>query len=63
MPDRAAPAGTAPATETEIEVTPEMIEAGMAAYYAIRRYPGDEPFNEEAAILVYRAMVRPSCPL
>ena len=27
MPDRAAPAGSAPATE-EVEVTPEMIEAG-----------------------------------
>jgi len=33
MPDRAAPAGVAPATE-KIAITPEMLAAGVAAYHA-----------------------------
>jgi hypothetical protein len=54
MPDRAAPVGKAPATR-EIEVTPEMIEAGIAAYYAANaRFE----FEDEIVKRIYLAMSR-----
>jgi hypothetical protein len=57
MPDRAAPAGKAPATETEIEVTPEMIEAGLSELLTFSRA---RDVYEDKVCEIYRAMVRAS---
>ena len=56
MPDRAARPGAEPSGD-EIEITPEMIEAGRSAYYKVARYRGDEPFDDEMAVRVFREMV------
>ena len=57
MPDSAAPPVLAPATE--LMVTPEMIDAGVAAYYenAIWGWesPGGESVREMMAV-IFRAM-------
>lgn len=38
------------ATKTdEIEITPEMIEAGVEAYFSVRRFPHDDLFDGEIA--------------
>lgn len=42
----------------EIEITPEMIEAGEAAYWNCRgHYPGDPQLEEGDVEAIYRAMV------
>jgi len=41
----------------EIKITPEMIEAGRDAYYAVPRYPGDAAIDEETLVAVYLAML------
>lgn len=52
LPDRAAQPGSAPATE-EIEVTPEMIEAGLQVYFRRdTRYESEEDIVAE----IYSAM-------
>lgn len=50
------------APEVEIEITPAMADAGRAAYYAIPRYPGDEPMRDEWAEIIFRAMWRARQP-
>lgn len=45
-------------TEDEIEVTPEMADAGRSTYYQTPRYRGDEPITDEMAAIIYRAMHR-----
>jgi hypothetical protein len=52
----AAPQGDGAPGETQPEVTPEMIEAGITAYYSRRRFPADDTFDEAAAVRVYVAM-------
>lgn len=42
----------------EIEVTPEMVEAGVESYCAEFRGQVEEPDGEEVVISVYRAMRR-----
>ena len=57
MPDRAAPPVESPATE--LEVTPEMIEAGVMAYYENASEGWDSPGGkdlERAIRSIYRAM-------
>ena len=44
------------------EVTPEMIEAGEAAYYAGERYIDDDPINGRILEAIYRAMHRAEVP-
>jgi hypothetical protein len=58
MPDRAAPAGKAPATE-KIEITPEMIEAGASVLCRFETFTAGESYWAEE---VYKAMAsrRPS---
>ena len=49
-----------PALETEIEITPEMIEAGVLA---LSRYDPEDELIEDAAARIYRAICRvaPRC--
>jgi len=50
MSDRAAP-------ETEIEITPEMIEAGLREFY---KYDSRFDPEEEAVVRIFNAMIRSS---
>ena len=51
------PKGIANADVSGIEITPEMIEAGVEAYCYEWRGQREAPDEEDVAIAVYRAMV------
>lgn len=57
MADRPARPEAGPSGD-EVEITPDMAEAGRAAYYAVPRYRGDEPMSDEIAAVIYQAMRR-----
>jgi hypothetical protein len=44
-------------TKPEVEVTPEMIEAGYDAYGKFKLYRGDYPINDEILAAIFRAML------
>jgi hypothetical protein len=54
MGDRRAP--TSLHRKEEIEVTPEMVEAGVAAYYDAPKWAKDGELPEGAVKRIYRAM-------
>jgi hypothetical protein len=53
MPDRAAPGGKVLANK-EIEITPEMVEAGA---YELASYNTDFESVEDAVVRIYEAMI------